>query len=242
MALAHAKGPYWTRTAFTKCYNWGGQSWWLIGVRIAHLRIAHQVANPEVGNPEGILSVSKTIAWLKQIDGQRQSALDVAKKKTQMVVAIKYKYKYKYIVAEYVESRWHLCGRRGVKQIDEGRQSGAISHLLCHVHLVIFTVVMIKHNTNTNIYNIWTNKKGGTLLICHWWEEVESKWCGNKFHYHDWKVSKAIGHQASWKWNKGLLKGQRHMEGRANTGQTLICRWKFFVLQCLNVCVSIIMI
>ena len=25
-----------------------------MGVRIAHLRIAHQVANPEVGNPEGI--------------------------------------------------------------------------------------------------------------------------------------------------------------------------------------------
>ena len=27
-----------------------------MGVRIAHLRIAHQVANPEVGNPEGIQS------------------------------------------------------------------------------------------------------------------------------------------------------------------------------------------
>ena len=28
--------------------------WWLIGLRIAHLRIAHHVANPEVDNPEGI--------------------------------------------------------------------------------------------------------------------------------------------------------------------------------------------
>ena len=45
-----------------------------MGVRIAHLRIAHQVANPEVGNPEGIrisildvLIVYKFITrWVKQ--------------------------------------------------------------------------------------------------------------------------------------------------------------------------------
>ena len=36
-------------------------------VKIAHLRIAHQVANPEVGNPEGILS--------KSLQGLKYSAL-----------------------------------------------------------------------------------------------------------------------------------------------------------------------
>ena len=46
------KFTFWKVSIVLQCYNWGGQSWWLIGLRIAHFRIAHHVANPEVGNPE----------------------------------------------------------------------------------------------------------------------------------------------------------------------------------------------
>ena len=36
-------------------------------LRIAHLRIAHQVANPEVGNPEGIQNPLSSFSFSKKM-------------------------------------------------------------------------------------------------------------------------------------------------------------------------------